>query len=113
MEKKIEFFFFVTFQEWVVTILNDTLERSMKGVIILLDKLGRLIANSSGEVPDEKSLVVANFAMIAQFGLARESQSEVIGIGRVHRRGEVRGTRFGQFGFFVEQVEDAAALRFD
>lgn len=102
-----------TFQERVDTILNDTFERSVKGVIVLLNKLGCLIANSSGKMSNEESFIVADLAMVTQFGFARQRQSEVAAIGRVNRFRKVARTWFRQLWFLVEDVENAVRLGFN
>ena len=56
----------------------------MKGIVVLLDKLGRLVADGAGKVADEKTFIVANLSMIAQLRFAWKCQPEVVSIGRVN-----------------------------
>jgi hypothetical protein len=57
----------ITFEKRVVALLDDALEGSVKGIIIFFNELGRLVANSSGKVTDQKSFVIANFPVVPQF----------------------------------------------
>ena len=45
----------------------------MQRVVVLLDEVGRLVANGAGEVTNEEAVVVANLTVILQLGLARQS----------------------------------------
>jgi hypothetical protein len=49
----------------------------MKGVVVLLDEVGSLIANGSGKVSNEKAVVVADLAVVLQLRLSRQSQPEI------------------------------------
>ena len=85
----------------------------MKSVVILLDELGRLVANGSSKMPNEESFIVTDLAMVAQFRFAGQCKPEVGTISRVNRFGKVARARLGQFRFLVENMEDAARLGFD
>lgn len=102
-----------TFHVEIAALKYHAFERSVQCVVILLYKLVRLVANSSGKVSDEEPFIVADLAMIPQLGLAWQSQSEVLAVGGVHLRREMRVARLWQLGLLVEQMEDAIVLGLD
>jgi len=63
--------------EVVLTLVHESLERRVQRVVVLLDEFGSLVANSTGEMPYEKTVVVSDFSVFSQLGLSGQSKSEV------------------------------------
>ena len=82
----------------------------MQGVVVLLDELGGLVANSSGEVPDEEPVVVPDFSVILQLRFSRQREPEVSRVLAVDGRREVLRTRLRQLRLLVQEAEDPVAL---
>ena len=102
-----------TFEERIATFLDDALERGVQGVVILLNELGGLVADSSGKVAHQEALIVTNLSVFTELGFARQGQSEVSGIGCVDSLREMASAWLGQFRFFIQQMEDSVVLGLD
>ena len=102
-----------TFEERIATFLDDALERGVQGVVILLNELGGLVADSSGKVAHQEALIVTNLSVFTELGFARQGQSEVSGIGCVDSLREMASAWLGQFRFLIQQMEDSVVLGLD
>jgi hypothetical protein len=69
----------------------------MKSIVVLLDEVGGLIANGSGEVSNEKAVVVADLAVVLQLRLSRQGQAGIhqtkVRLGRLDSSKKVRLAR--------------------
>lgn len=52
--------------ERVSALLDNCLQRRVKGIVILLNEMLGLIANSSCKVTDQEAVIVSNFTMLLQ-----------------------------------------------
>ena len=93
--------------------MDDALERGVQGVVILLNELGGLVADSSGKVAHQEALIVTNLSVFTELGFARQGQSEVSGIGCVDSLREMASAWLGQFRFLIQQMEDSVVLGLD
>ena len=49
----------------------------MQRIVVLLDKVAGLVADGPGKMADEKAVVVAEFPVLLQLGLARQGQPNI------------------------------------
>ena len=85
----------------------------MQRIIILLNKLTRCVNYTSSKVSHKKTLVIANLTMRFELRLARNIQTQMLGILGVHTRGKMCGAGGGQTTLLVEQVKNANVFALD
>ena len=102
-----------TFEERIATVLDNAFKGCMQSIIVLFNEFRCLVAHCSSKVTNKEAFVIANFSMISQFRFSWKSQTEVIRIGRVDSGSEMCVVRFGQLGFFVQQIENPTSASLD
>ena len=96
--------------EGILGAVHELSKIGREGIVVLVQETISLVADGTGEMADDESLVIAKLLVVGHLGLARHLETEVVLMRGVELLGELGIAGLGNLALLVEDGKDASSL---